>query len=71
MTFVEKHRFSGDHTEQSVLRLSLEGEIFGVGLFEALVDKYHERSEILTAAATMEWLNVHLLEDSATTPGFM
>lgn len=63
MTYVEKHRFAGSLTEQTILKLAWEGEIFGVGMFETLTLKFPEHAEILTAAATMEWLNVHLLED--------
>jgi hypothetical protein len=62
VTFVEKHRFGGGHTEEALLKMSWEGELFGVGLFEALTDMYPEHAELLTACATMEWFNVHYCE---------
>jgi hypothetical protein len=40
--------------------MSWEGEIFGVGMFEALAGKYPGQ---LTACATMEWFNVHVCEE--------
>jgi hypothetical protein len=63
MTFVEKHRFGGGRTEKDLLKMSWEGEIYGVGMFEAVAEKYPEHADQATAAASMEWLNVHLAED--------
>jgi hypothetical protein len=34
MTFVEKDRFAGSHTEKALLKISWEGELFGVGLLK-------------------------------------
>jgi hypothetical protein len=31
MTFVEKHRFGGQRSEQALLKMSWEGELFGAG----------------------------------------
>lgn len=62
MTFVEKHRFAGGRTEQVLLKMAWEGEIFGVGMFEALAEIYPEHAEQFTACATMEWFNVHYCE---------
>jgi uncharacterized membrane protein len=62
MTFVEKHRFTGGRTEDALLKMSWEGELFGVGMFEALAEMYPEHAEELTASATMEWFNVHYVE---------
>lgn len=62
MTFVQKHRFGGARTEQALLKMSWEGELFGVGLFEALTEMFPEHAEELTACATMEWFNVHYCE---------
>jgi hypothetical protein len=62
MTFIEKHRFAGGRSERELLKLSWEGEIFGVGLFETMADRYREYADVLTASATMEWLNVHTCE---------
>ncbi|MFJ6636710.1 DUF1269 domain-containing protein [Streptomyces sp. NPDC091376] len=62
MTFVEKHRFAGGRTERDLLRISWEGEIFGVGLFETLTEMYPQHAEQFTACATMEWFNVHYCE---------
>ena len=45
------------------LKIAWEGEIFGAALFEALAEKYPEHADKATAAATMEWLNVHNAED--------
>ena len=39
VTFVEKHRFGGERTEQALLRMSWEGEIFGVGMLEELAKR--------------------------------
>jgi uncharacterized membrane protein len=63
MTFVEKHRLTGGRTEQEFLKISWEGEIYGVGMFEEMAKKYPEHADKATAVATMEWLNVHLAED--------
>jgi hypothetical protein len=63
MTFVEKDRLIGGRTEQAMLKIAWEGEIYGVGMFEEMAEKYPEYAEIATAVATMEWLNVHLAED--------
>jgi uncharacterized membrane protein len=62
MTFVEKHRFAGSQTERGVLKLAWEGELFGVGLFETLAERYPEHADEFTACATMEWFNVHYCE---------
>jgi uncharacterized membrane protein len=62
MTFVEKHRFAGSRTEQALLKLSWEGELFGVGLFETQAEMYPEHAEEFTACATMEWFNIHYIE---------
>ena len=62
MTFVEKQRFGGGRTEQALLKIAWEGELFGVGLFEALTEMYPEHAEEFTACATMEWFNVHYCE---------
>ncbi|MEU1185895.1 hypothetical protein ABZ464_51460 [Streptomyces sp. NPDC005820] len=62
MTFMEKHRFAGSHTEKSILKLSWEGEFFGVGLFEELARMYPEHADEMTACATMEWFNTHYCE---------
>jgi hypothetical protein len=67
MTFLDGRTFAGG--QAALLRGSWEGEIFGVGLFEALVDAYPEHSDVLTACATMEWLNVHLCEDPGHDAG--
>jgi uncharacterized membrane protein len=62
MTFVEKHRLIGGRTEQEFLKISWEGEIYGVGMFEEMAKKYPEYADKATAVATMECLNVHLAE---------
>jgi uncharacterized membrane protein len=62
MTFVEKHRLSGHHGEQALLKMSWEGELFGVGMFEAMADRYPEHADVCTAIATMEWFNIHYIE---------
>ncbi len=69
MTFVEKHRFGGGRTEQAMLKIAWEGEIFGVGMTEAIAEKYPELADKATAVATMEWLNVHLAEDFGHAAG--
>jgi hypothetical protein len=63
VTFVDRNRLKSDGSERDRLRISWEGEIFGVGMCEALAEKYPEHADFATAAATMEWLNVHLSED--------
>lgn len=65
MTYVEKHRFAGSHTEKTILKLAWEGEFFGVGLFEELAKMYPEHAEEMTACATMEWFNTHYCEPFA------
>ncbi|MGW2559798.1 hypothetical protein ACWCXB_11225 [Streptomyces sp. NPDC001514] len=62
MTFVEKHRFAGGRTERDLMKISWEGELFGVGLFETLADMYPDHARLFTACATMEWFNVHYCE---------
>lgn len=62
MTFVEKHRFAGGRTERELLKLSWEGELFGVGMFETLAEMYPEHADGFTACATMEWFNIHYIE---------
>jgi hypothetical protein len=69
MTFVEKHRFAGGRSEPELLKLSCEGEIFGVGLFETMADRYPEYADVLTASATMEWFNVHTCESFGHAAG--
>jgi hypothetical protein len=63
VTFVEKHRLIGGRTEKEFLKISWEGEIFGTATFEAIAEKYPEHADKATAVATMEWFNVHRLED--------
>ena len=58
MTFVEKHRLGGGRTEHDWLKMSWEGEIFGVGMFEAMADTQPEHADEATACATMEWFNI-------------
>jgi uncharacterized membrane protein len=62
MTFVEKHRLSGHRGEQALLKMSWEGELFGVGMFEAMAERYPEYADVCTACATMEWFNIHYIE---------
>lgn len=69
MTFVEKHRLVGGRSEQEMLKIAWEGEIFGVGMFEAVAEKYPEYADKATAVATMEWLNVHLAEEFGHAAG--
>lgn len=63
MTFVEKHRFEEGRGERAWLKMSWEGEIFGVGMMEEMAKKYPEHADEATAAATMEWLNVNTCEE--------
>lgn len=69
MTFVEKHRFEEARGERAWLKISWEGEIYGVGMFEEMAKKYPEHADKATAAATMEWLNVHTCEDLGHAAG--
>ncbi|MFJ6778749.1 hypothetical protein [Streptomyces yangpuensis] len=69
MTFIEKHRLVGGRTEQEMLKIAWEGEIFGVGMFEALAKKQPEYADLANAVATMEWLNVHLAEEFGHAAG--
>jgi uncharacterized membrane protein len=62
MTFLERHRFGEDRSERALLKISWEGELFGVGLFEAMAEQHPEHADVLTACATMEWFNVHYCE---------
>ena len=63
MTFVEKHRFGGGRGEQAWLKMSWEGEIFGVGMLETMAEMFPEHADEATACATMEWSNIHRCED--------
>lgn len=63
MTFMERNRLVGGRTEQAWLKISWEGEIFGTAMMEAIAEMYPELADKATAAATMEWLNVHLAEN--------
>ncbi|MFC5266033.1 hypothetical protein ACFPJ1_28300 [Kribbella qitaiheensis] len=69
MTFVEKDRLIGGRSEQEFLKISWEGEIFGTALFEAIAEKYPEHADNATAAATMEWYNVHRAEEFGHAAG--
>jgi uncharacterized membrane protein len=69
MTFVEKHRFGGSHTEKTILKLAWEGEFFGVGLFEELTKMWPDHADEMTACATMEWFNTHYAEPFAHDAG--
>jgi uncharacterized membrane protein len=62
MTFVEKHRLTGHHGEKALLKMSWEGELFGVGMFETMAEMYPENADGFTACATMEWFNIHYIE---------
>ncbi|MFF4425797.1 hypothetical protein ACFY04_34345 [Streptomyces sp. NPDC001549] len=66
---MEKHRFAGGHTEKTILKLSWEGEFFGVGLFEELAGMYPAHADEMTACATMEWFNTHYCEPFAHDAG--
>jgi hypothetical protein len=70
MTFVEKHRFGGGRGERAWLKMSWEGEIFGVGMMEALAERDPEHADEHTACATMEWFNIHYIEDFGHAAGF-
>jgi hypothetical protein len=63
VTFVEKDRLHAGHGERAWLTISWEGEIFGTAMFETMAEKYPELADKATAAANMEWLNVHLAEE--------
>jgi hypothetical protein len=63
VTFVERHRLRSDGSERTALKITWEGEIYGVGMFETLAETHPEYADKATAVATMEWLNVHLCED--------
>ncbi|MFP2904173.1 DUF1269 domain-containing protein [Pyxidicoccus sp. 3LFB2] len=69
MTFVEKHRFAGSRSEKFLLKVSVEGEYFGVGMFEAMAELYPELADECTACATMEWFNIHYCEPFAHEAG--
>jgi uncharacterized membrane protein len=69
MTFVEKHRLEVGHTDRERLKTSWEGEIFGVGMMEALAETYPEYADEHTACATMEWFNIGYIEDFAHAVG--
>jgi hypothetical protein len=69
MTFVEKHRLDVGRTDQDRLKVSWEGEIFGVGMMEAMAETYPEYADEHTACATMEWFNIHYIEDFAHEAG--
>jgi hypothetical protein len=45
MTFIEKHRLGGTRTEHERLKVSWEGEIFGVGMFEAMAEIQPEHAD--------------------------
>jgi hypothetical protein len=49
MAFVEKHRFDEGRGERAWLKMSWEGEIFGVGIFEEMAKKYPEHADKATA----------------------
>jgi uncharacterized membrane protein len=69
MTFIEKHRLGGGRTEHEWLKMSWEGEIFGVGMFEAMAESQPEHADEATACATMEWFNIHRLEEFGHAAG--
>jgi uncharacterized membrane protein/rubrerythrin len=62
MTFLDRQRFEG-RTMQEMLKVSWEGEIYGVGMMEELAKRYPEHADHATACATMEWFNVHRCEE--------
>ena len=63
MSFMEKHRFAISPTQQALLKMAWEGEIFGTAMCEAMAEKFPEYTKELTAGATMEWYNVHYCEE--------
>jgi hypothetical protein len=69
MTFAGKDRFAGRQRVQSMLKLSWEAEIFGVGMMEALAEMYPEHIETLTACANMEWFNTRYCEGFGHSAG--
>ncbi|CAE7572668.1 unnamed protein product [Symbiodinium natans] len=58
ITVAEEGRIFGQMRLEALLRLSWEGEYFGVGMLEELAEMYPQHSEILTACANMEWFNI-------------
>jgi hypothetical protein len=60
---------AGGRTEKERLKMSWEGEIFGVGMMEALAESDPEHADEHTACATMEWFNIHYIEDFAHEAG--
>ena len=69
MTFVEKHQLGGGRTDHERLKVSWEGEIFGVGMFETMAEMYPERADESTAGATMEWYDIHQCEEFGHAAG--
>jgi hypothetical protein len=69
MTFVEKHRLDVGRTDRERLKTSWEGEIFGVGMMEAMAKMYPEHADEHTACATMEWFNIGYIEDFGHAAG--
>ena len=56
-------------SEHDLLKVSWEGEIFGVGMFETMAEMYPQYAEELTAGATMEWFNIHQCEEFGHAAG--
>jgi rubrerythrin len=56
-------------SEHDLLKISWEGEIFGVGMFETMAEMYPERADESTAGATMEWFNIHQCEEFGHAAG--
>jgi len=69
MTYLEAHHFEGSRTEKFLLKVSMEGEIFGVGLFETMAEMYPEHYEPLKACAAMEQFNIDYCESFARDAG--
>ena len=59
----------GGRTDHRVLTMSWEGEIFGVGMLEAIAEGYPEHADGATACPTMEWFNIHRCEDVGDAAG--
>lgn len=69
MTFMHKHRFRGNRTEHFLLKVSMEGELFGIGLFDTMAEMYPNHVEPLRACAAMERFNVDYCEPFAHDAG--
>lgn len=71
MTYLyrQEHTFEGGRVEKTLLKWSIEGEYFGVGLFGTMIEMYPQHVEPLRACLAMERFNLGYCESFTADAG--